>query len=115
MCSKAFQYVWSRTHWNLECSLASRICDAVPGCQEMNGFGEELIKHAVLQRSADGFFCGLLVKSKFAKRFVDGPPHSRKIMEIRKSACEILERKGQDLTCERGEEKSSRGLGNSGV
>ena len=41
-------------------------------------------------KQKDGKFLGLLVKSEFARRFVEGPEDSRKVMEIRSRAVTFL-------------------------
>lgn len=58
--------------------------ESVPAPEESNGnqFGLECENLNVKKRK-DGSFCGLLVKEKYANRFVEGPESQRKIMEIR--------------------------------
>ena len=44
-----------------------------------------------VKRRIDANFCGLIVKDKFARRFVDGDPSERKVLEIRSKPCRFLQ------------------------
>lgn len=61
--------------------------------QEPPSWTAFLRKHDVKQRSdcEGGGYCGLLVRNEFAIRFVDGPEHCRKVVEIRSKAISCLQ------------------------